>query len=666
MALTLLRAYRSGGSVGDSQLAAVCAAPSGGFYTTDFDGSTSDSLVRVSAAGSIVWQKALTPSGFYTTPPSAVLSNANHVALLTEYTDPDDSEQRVNLTLYDHSGTLYRQRALPMGFNFTGVTAGHAAMNASSDVVVAGLDSATDGTIMTLVSGSTGNIVWAVQINVVGASSGVDWSGPVAFLSGGDVVTATLGPVHTSANFRVYLQRISATDGSVVWSRSVLWPVDNTTGLAVDPSDNIYLWGTPAVDPTGPMLPVVKVDSSGTTVWNRSVRSPTSQGSNPFELIGGVRGMANSSGVYIPVDLGPAPTTSLSRIGHLFVPAAGTGTGNVPISYFTHTGVTVASLPMAGGESGATHYFGYTEELSSATSLVLVGTLGSSAEDGTYGDYTRTTTTFDTGAGLATLATATFTRASGSSYSLGTNRTFTSGSGDVLIQALSTNTDYVALSLGVTTQFGTASCGYFATPLGPTTQFGTPSMLCRTTGFESSHFGTPTRQLLPLQSPATSMGVVTRFGDGWVYKDWTPESGRWAIWGEPKTAFGTATATSPLSTSASGWAAAQFGAPRARYPVQATGFVTGQFGAPTVVRLAQATGFLSTRLGSPAGQRVGAAQGFTKTQFGAPVARTASVFAASGFLATHFGGGLEYTALRARSAFFRTRFGNAGAERTAP
>jgi hypothetical protein len=93
--------------------------------------------------------------------------------------------------------------------------------------------------------------------------------GAIAVMSGGDVVVV----VRSAGD--AYVMRLSGTDGSLVWMRGLTWPLGTMEiGVGVDGSDNVYLTG-PGHTSSVRKLPVVKLDSSGTTLWNRQVSTPS-------------------------------------------------------------------------------------------------------------------------------------------------------------------------------------------------------------------------------------------------------------------------------------------------------------------------------------------------------------------------------------------------------
>lgn len=664
MPFTLLRAYRLGGDVGVGKVG-VAAAPSGGFYLAELEigGEFALCLVRTTSAGAVSWQKALDISslGGSTSPPM-VISNATHVALLLEDYDYGTSKFQTHAFLYTSAGSLVWQALLPIGTLGRGLAPGRVAMDASNNLVVAALDETGTNSVIMKIAGSTGAIAWAVNTRHTSASTGVDWTGPVALLSGGDIVAAPLGNAH-SGSFRAYIQRLSGADGSVVWSRSIVWPIDSETGIAVDPSDNIYAWGTQYSGTNGPELPVVKLDSSGTTLWNEAVKSGTSQGSDPFLFVDAERGMANSSGVFIPCDLGPAPTTGKLRYGYVYIPAG--GSSGATVFYILSPSTSDMVSITTAGESATEFQFGFVDTPSEYRAI-LVTASSSTADDGTYGSYSKASAAFTLVSGAASLASATYTRASTGSFTAGSPPTLPALTGHILIDPIAVTTvSYAVTSLGVVTNFGTPSNSPRANSIGEVTNFGTPSLLPVAVALgPTATFGTPVGTPSPVTCSASSMGAVTQFGSGWVYKDWTPDSARWAVWGEPQTRFGTPTAAASINVSASGWLTSQFGTPTSPRTVAASGFQVSQFGSPTGQYAMRAGGFQAARFGTPAAQSKVIATGFSRTMFGTPAAAAPSVRTASGFQVTNFGAVATHTAVRTRSAYFRTHFGDHACERT--
>lgn len=663
MSLTLLRAYRSGGDVGAYGVG-VAAAP-GGFYLAEA-GLISGALclARIASTGSISWQLARDISALISSSPPLVLSNATHVALFLE--DFSSSVYKTHVLLFTSAGSPVWQIQLPLCTLGHGFEPGRAAMDASNNLVISAMDAAGSDSMIMKITGSTGAIEWTVSTRHTSAGTGTDWTGPVAFLSGGDIVAAPRGSAHTGAQ-RTYVQRLSGTDGSVVWSRSVAYGATvSSSGLAVDPSDNIYLWGRSFNGVNGPQTPLMKFDSSGSTLWSGDVKSPTSQGANPYTLVTNGRGMANASGVFIPSDMGQAPSTSKIRRGYTYVPAGGSSGATLLYISATATDDPTGTV-YSGGETGTELFFGYVQLLSNYDAILVAGS-GSTADDGTYSGYTKASTAFDLAATTTTVATATYTRASVGSYTAGSPPTLPTLTGDILLSTiLAGTTSYAATSLGVVTNFGTPSSMPRATSIGAVTNFGTPTLRPVAAALGPvAVFGTPAGSPQPVTCAATSLAPTIQFGNGWAYKDWTPDLPHWAVWGEPQTRFGSAAVTTTFAATATGASTTQFGAARSQRVQSATGFLAAQFGAASAAYMLSATGFRSLQSGTPVALRIGNASGFTTARCGTPRAVFTSTRQATGFLVTSFGSPAQYSAVRARSAYFRTHFGEAACERTAP
>lgn len=647
MALTLLRAYRAAADVGLGGLG-VAAAPSGGFYLTE--SSTAALLARIAADGTISWKKELTYTGVTSIASGAAASNATHVALVFPYMD-GSLDERINVSLYDSAGTLVWQNALQLTTSGNPLPAGRVAMRSDNDIAVLANSTGLDRADLQLLDGSAGALSWSANL---APSSGSIYVGFIQFLSGGDIV------VLTRTTSTQYLQRLSGSDGSVVWSRSINWALGSNYGLAVDTSDNIYAWGPASSGSNGPELPVVKVDSSGTTVWSKLVRSPSSQ-ADPMQFVTAGRGMAGASGAYIPCLF----STADERVGHVFVPE--NGTDDAKLTYFTRAGTTPHDATSF-GESGAQITMSFGANGTSYEEALLLSDLNASGDDGTYGDFTRATTTFNMSTSSVSLSNSSYTRGAQFYDSPVTPVTASSATDSLAVEAIEVPSSYAAASITSTVAFGTpvATPIYVATGFS-TTALGLPSLGFYATGSAfATTFGTPVLELDSTRE-ATGLGSTVAFGLPQAVRGLAPAP-HYATGIPAGAQFGEATLSVVFTGLAAGSADTVFGTPRVQLFCVATGLAVGALGTPTLRLPCRATGLApGAAFGLPTVASFGSAAGFSTTRFGAHTARWEAVLDATGFSGTAFGtpSALK-NAQRARSGVFRTRFGLAQCERTAP
>ena len=688
MATTLFKVTRSSADVGTPR---VAPAPSGGTYVASDDGTSGPGtyvhLARINSDGTVNWQKKLSLSSS----PSLttfLASSTTHVAVALIYTDPDTSTQSVGVQLYDSAGSLVWHKAYEFELYdndcFTMTPAG-------SDVYMVGQVSGSE-TMLVKLDGTTGNQSWTVNLRGSTESSTDDGSGPITFLSGGDLVLFTLGPNHTDATARAYIQRCSPSTGAVVWSKSVAWPVStfSYTGLAVDASDNIYAWGRQFVNPTYYQIPVVKLDSSGAPLWNRQTKVPTGMRSHAFEAAWTGRGVAGTDGVLIPVGFGIDGVGGAARGGFVNIPAAGTvATSNVNLATFNALSGTSPAPVLSYGGTGQQILFCYPDLQTDEAAVVGLGGYAAS-EDAVFGSYVRTTFAYDLEAGTATVATATFTRASAVTVVAGSARTITTAAGEYTVttyvpslsgtatgkaSGLAFGLPYVfglVTPIASTAAFGTAAVRLAqpATGLASTLAFGTASFITKanaTGSLFSTSFGLPVVNL-NLSYAASTIDPLTAFGETWAWPGLAPAA-KAASSIAPTTAFGAAVALPVYAAAASGFTSTAFGAPTHSRGQAATGLAASSaVGTPTLLTSRGATGFSTTAFGLAQVGAVGWPQGFAvNLRFGLPVANYSNRPTASGASATVFGTpSIIASVQRARSAKFRAVFGIAQAERTAP
>lgn len=663
MATNLFRLYRS---AADVDLCRAAPAPSGGVYvaegtfTVGTNGNISN-VLRLSSSGAIVWNKEITLTGAFGAHPY-LASNATHLAVAHE-----GGGSGTGVTLYAADGTEVWSTSVPLLHNAsTGADPYDAppiAIGPDNSVFVFGsidVSFSYQEAVLTKLNASDGSIDWSVNLRDSASAAAGLWSGSLSVLTGGDVVVHVRGTLN-------YVLRLSGTDGSVVWSKGVVWPSGSSeTAVGSDGDDNVYLCGRPH-GTTPKILPVVKLASDGSTLWNRNIDHGSGLTSLGLDYKWSGRLTCDDTGVFIQCYFDDA----LERSGHVFVPADGTiATGTALVAAFDNLGgVDVFSNGSSGG-TDLHSVFAYADKASPAATYAeaIVAIAGSSAsEDGEWGGRDRVTYGFDVEAGSATISTQTYTRASMPSFSA-SSFSFTEGAGTLLVETFVEV--YNASSIEPTTAFGTPRrVGYvLVEEYTPSTAFGTPRLVSTVTAsaVESSvSFGTAALQ--PDRSvTATAVTASTAFG--------LPEASRTAIPQPhvadslgPGTSFGRPTASAVGAHAASGFSTTSFGTPVLGLPVTAEGFTSTALGTPTLRCLAQPSGFRSTIFGTPMRVSLATAVGFARTQFGTPRALSPLAGTAEGLTSTSFGTpSCLNSAQRARSGVFRTQWGLAQAERTTP
>lgn len=693
-------------SSGNLLLDAIVPGPSSGAYVVGHDdGDGTVVVARITSAGLLVWSKDITIPSM--SPLACAAASSSNRLAIAAYGDFIDSGSTC-IAMLDDTGSLVWESVID---NFAVCDTEGLLIGSDNSVYVRGVwDDGPRGTsqydaVLLKLNPTTGAITWQVGLTETG-TTGHDFSivptnEPAAMrqLSGGDIVLALYGPGSTSTDHG-YVQRISSSDGSVVWTRKLdfagpsLTSTGSVVGLGVDESDNIYCTGPPAnysgggsiFATNGNELPVVKLGSDGSTTWVRHVRRPSNTYTPVYQIFKGALS-ADSSGVFI------SGNVLLSRYGHLHVPAAGTvSTGNVPLTSLNPVSYGSGGFARAGQAGVASAMYAFRN--SSTNDFRVVVSPAGAGDDGTYdGSIARATVDFDLIAGSTTVTTpGSWTRPSAPSFTLAADRGITVGTGTLTAPAPAQTC--TATSLGPTTNFGpepylqgytrssapsttfgsiTVSRSFINVGLTPpSTTFGTAASqrLQRATALgPTANFGTPAYQPNTTRA-ADSLGLVLAgIGTPFATLGIAPQPPGYASSVEPATTFGAPAAHQGISLAASGTLVTQFGTASARYSLAATGLSPAtQFGTATVTMARGASGFRVTQLGTPAVGLYGLPSGFLRTQFGAPAARMPVVCQATGFLVTNMGGGSSGGAwnLRTRSAYFRTRFGTPQAERTAP
>lgn len=695
MTTVLAKLTRSGG--GYLQLDAVAPGPSGGMYAAGPDAASTVCVARLNSDGTLNWAKDISVPSLT----EAVVSMSSSSNRLVIAVNAGNGQFGTScIVMLDDTGALVWESVLS---NFgTGFTEG-LLIGSDNSVYVIGvyngpLSGFQDDYALLKLNPTTGAITWQVGLSETSttdsgtASPAQQQFGAAVQLSGGDLVLSLWGP-GSSSNDHGHLQRVSSSDGSVVWTRKITWIGSNQSyfRIGADSSDNIYCVG-PKVTDTGKgwELPVLKLDSSGTLLWSRNVRQPAFAFTPVWDPTWGVLA-CDSSGVQVfgnPI---------AGKHGHALIPQAGTvSAGTVPLSYYTPENYYFNQV--RGGLVGSSALFGWYDSDPSNTDYHFVVGISptGSGDDGTYGAIVRATTNFDLVAGTATVSTpGSWTRPAAPTMTLASDLGASVGTGTLSSSVTPPARTCAATSLGPTTQFGPdAYLRGYTTHVGPSTAFGSNIIISRqfpnvgitppSTTFgtavgsrqqrptalgPTASFGTPAYQPNTTRAADTLGVVLAGIGVPFATLGIAPQPPGYASSVDPATTFGTPAAHQGISVAASGTLVTQFGTASARYTLAATALEPGaQFGTATVTMARAASGFRVTQLGTPAVGLYGLPAGFLRTQFGTPAARMPVTCAATGFLVTNMGSGAAGGAwnLRTRSAYFRTRFGTPQAERTAP
>ena len=674
---------------------AVAPGPSSGSYIVGNDGAGTILAARLDSSGSLSWAKDITVPTF--TPVQCAAASSSNRLVIVSSSDVSTTAKTVVLML-DDTGSLVWESVLNSS---TIVPTEGVLVGPDNSVYVIVLydgplgSSQYDAVLMKL-NPTTGAITWQVGLSETSTTSfddSMERFGSMCQLSGGDIVLTLWGPGSDTEDHG-HIQRVSSTDGSVVWTRKVdfnsgagsagFYP--SNLHIGIDGSDNIYAVGRAWDYGTGNAdMPVVKLDSSGTLLWARHVRGST--GTPVFdECWGGLT--ADSNGVQI------AGNMTAGTYGHLRVAAAGTITSaTVPLSSYTLTYTYTGNIVRC-PQIGATVLWAFTDYTDGGavnSAIFLVSSQAGAGDDGTYGGgtwvSTRSTVSYNLVAGSATVSTpGSWTRPSTPTLTLAADLGASVGTG-----TLSPVTVLQATSVSPSTQFGLAYLQGYTTSVAPSVTFGTP-LISRSyinvgitppsttfgaaasrqyntvTSFgPTANFGTPaytansTREASPVE-PTTNFG--TPFGT--LGSPDAPTHTASSV--PPSTVFGTPAAAYGFTGAATGTQFGSFGTAAARLGQAALGATPSTtFGTATVTMSRAATPINSTAFGTPRSGVGCVASGFSGTMFGGPELDLGSSFPASGWSSTAFGTPTcSGVTTRTRSAYFRTRFGLPQAERTAP
>lgn len=669
MSANVFRAYQTGV---DTAASACAPAPSGGAYF-GVSGSVYAVVCRTDAAGTLVWEKKFTPDATTYTAVPLIASNSTHLAIgiLIDETSPYSTV----VGLYAADGTEVWKVSLPL-------YGARIAIGSDNSIFVSGT-TVDVANVLAKLNASTGAIDWSVRLDetTYTDSGSFSWGddatreGSLCLLSGGDVIICMLGPVHSGAYG--YIQRVSGSSGSITWTKGLSWPGGYSYAAAgADSSDNIYVVGKPFTSGGVDALTVLKLDSSGNTIWNRAATCPSGFLSHAFKLFGATAITVNSSGVLIPINPDVDGVGGGIVAGHLFMPAAGTiATGGAMLSMYTMQSATAQteSLPythampgvaskivmMAPDKVGAGNQF-----------RAIITSDELSTSDAVFGPYTRTSYAYDVVSGSGIVSSNTWTRAGSVSFATNSHTTTVASATDISIEAYATLSTCTASSLGPTAHVGTPATIVGRATDFLVTNFGLPTA-ARVSQASSlgptSHAGTPVLDLDKVEA-ATSLAPATAFGEALSVRAPMPAPTGHASSDVPSTALGVAVASASFAGTASGTATTAFGATVAQTVGRATSASpTTSFGEAVAARRCAAAGFKATLFGTTSSSLPVAPVGFNRTRFGTPLSGAHHAGSVTGFSTTTFGSvDGSTTALRTRSAYFRTRFGQAQTARHQP
>lgn len=689
MTTSIVKIDRASGSAGRPS---VAPAPSGGVYFAEGSNNTGIAHVsRIDNTGAVVWTKEITISAATTangiTP--TIYSSSDHVAVVLRYYETTGSIYKTSVVLYQSDGTKVWEKTVPVEISrrvslFDGLTSGGATgLVLAEDESVYLTGSLSSGTKLALakLNGSDGSLAWVVDL--FPSTGSPNWSTEIVelgILSGGDPIVSFVALDPSFGTSETHVQRITASSGAAAWTRLVNWDgAVAGAAIGVDPSDNIYL-ANPADAADG--ISIVKLDASGSTLWIRRASISSTVTSISTQM------SATSAGLFIPHRL------VAGAHGHYFIDAAGTtGTGVVPYARYALGGTAVYEI-RGSRAIGSQALMLLSDSVASVSRAAIVQSdTTTTADNGVYGStYTRTNAVADLTTSTASVSSPAYTRASAPSLTLATS-TISESSGGLTATPLT-----VPPGPSVCTATGLASALAFGLPVIPgfqlpytvSTVFGTPRAgtgLHEATGLVAAPtFGTATATIT---HPATGLASTVAFGT--PAADFNTEAtvegiASTATFGvplairgvgpapigtassiDPTLAFGDATAYSVLNAEATGFSTTVIPTPMSGQGLYATGLAAATtFGLAVVGSPSEASGFKSTAFGTPTALLPILAAGFSSTVFGTPSIGNYHDAVATGFTSTAFGTPSTRGASRTRGAKFRTQFGTARAERTAP
>ena len=500
---------RTGG--GYLWLDALAPGPSGGAYVVGNDSAGDVLVARLNSDGSLNWAKDITIPTLTPTQ-CAAASSSNRLAVATV-------GSTTCMLLLDDTGSLVWESVLS---SFSAVPTEGLLIGSDNSVYLCGtydgpLGSGQYDAVLLKLNPTTGAISWQVglsETSTTGFDTDEERFSSMCQLSGGDIVIALWGPGST-ADDHGHIQRVSSADGSVVWTRKINFGSGAVAG--VRPS-NLHI----GIDGSDNIYCVGKSWDYGSDVEYPLVKLASDgsttwarnvrkgSGTPVFDTCFGAL-TADSSGVIV------AGNMIAGKYGHLQVPAAGTvATGTVALSHYTPTGTYTGNVVRA-GQVGASVLFGYSDTPDfSDYDLYIVLSPAGAGDDGTYGSTVRATINYDVVAGTATVSTpGSWTRPSAPSLTLASDLGASVGTGTLTSSVVPPAFTCAATSLGVVTQYGQdAYLRGYSTHGGPFAVIGSNIIVSRSypnVGLTppSTTFGTA---VATRQQRATALGPTSNFG----------------------------------------------------------------------------------------------------------------------------------------------------------
>ena len=238
---------------------------SGNVYVTGYTGSSGAGsndffIAKYSASGTIQWQRTLGASSNDMGAAIAVDSSGNVYVAGTTF-----SPDTILIAKYNNSGTIQWQKTL-------GGVGDHRtydiAVDSSGNAYVTGkyYNGGSDSGILLAKYDSSGNLQW--QKRTSGGTEDIGHS--IKLDSSGNIYI--VGQTRTNATYHDILVIKLDSSGSVIWDRAITSASNNSDvgqGVAIDSSGNVYVTGK--VNDGGIKLFVAKFNSSGTIQWQRTL-----------------------------------------------------------------------------------------------------------------------------------------------------------------------------------------------------------------------------------------------------------------------------------------------------------------------------------------------------------------------------------------------------------
>ncbi len=633
----------------------IASAPANGFYIGGNPSPTTGNalLARADANGGVLWNKKLALSGGDSAASRGFVSNGDSVAILLSYTDG-----RTGVALYNASGVQQWQKTLSHVIAYSSFGGRARWMDSAANVYLGGADTISfNNYALTKLSASDGSVLWSVETRgTLGNQSG---PGPMGQLSGGDLVFMN---ARDPTNSRSWIQRRSSADGSVVWTTELSW-TGNTNAestVAVDAADNIYVVGRTFGSPNS--LPITKLDASGAQVWSRLIRTA----GGGFQWDG--RAIAVTSGLLIPGFLSGDGGTS----HHYYVPSDGAiGVATARKHRFFLLSDTTS--PRIADKAGDTAWYVAPDggsPVPTFTAVIKTDDAGAS-DDGTYGPYTRATQTCEIVSHSPTISSVAFTPRSFTAPTV-TAATITETAGDLVITPYylpALEVTGIASTVSFSDDVGVLGAQYpnpSSTVFGPTGSYaiayGDAAGIASTTAL-----GTPTFTRNTSRA-ASSLAPTAAFGLSFSSRGTSGRPAGQVSGLASATIFGAHTAATANNRTAAGFSSTLIGLPGLTLRQAATGLSSTTFGSPASSTGGVAIGWKSDIVfGRPQVGKAGYPTGFSSTAFATPVSHARFIGTATGFSTTVVPSiGAGFAQRSTRGARFRQTWGLGRTERFLP